>query len=70
MILRHGDYTAGQTLVHLSNDARSMVRLKDAIEIGRGWVWTPFSIESRTPLREGDSVTPTRQGLTTPQSLK
>jgi len=65
VILRHSDYNVGQALVHVGSDSRAIVRLRDAIEIGRGWVWAPFTVESRTPLREGDLPGETRQGLTT-----
>ncbi|MEO8134655.1 MAG: hypothetical protein ABI831_11835, partial [Betaproteobacteria bacterium] len=65
LILRHSDYNPAQALVHISTDSRAIVRLKDAIEIGRGWVWAPFAIESRTALRHDDPVDETRQGMTT-----
>jgi hypothetical protein len=47
LILRHSDYKAGQKLLHIAGNTRLALQLAEAIEIGRGWVWTPFSVPSR-----------------------
>ncbi|MEP6702229.1 MAG: hypothetical protein ABJB04_04500, partial [Betaproteobacteria bacterium] len=48
LILRHSDYKAGQKLLHIAGTSRIALLMSDAIEIGRGWVWTPFTVPSRS----------------------
>ena len=65
LILRHSDYKAGLSVFHISGDSRISLQLGAAIEIGRGWVWSPFAVEGRSA-RAGDSVAEaTTQGMTT-----
>jgi hypothetical protein len=49
LIVRHSDYKAGLKLLHIAGNTRIMLQTGDAIEIGRGWVWTPFIVPLRTP---------------------
>jgi hypothetical protein len=65
LILRHSDYKAGLVVYHISGDFRISLKLGDAIEIGRGWVWTPFIVESKSPKHPGDAAPDATQGMTT-----
>ena len=49
LILRHSDYKSGQRLLHVAGNTRIPLLTSDAIEIGRGWVWTPFVVPARSP---------------------
>jgi hypothetical protein len=66
LILRHSDYKSGQRLLHVAGNTRIPLVMSDAIEIGRGWVWTPFVVPARSPDLTG--ATPlgpdTDQGIT------
>ncbi|MBK9605250.1 MAG: hypothetical protein IPO58_02050 [Betaproteobacteria bacterium] len=64
LILRHSDYKAGLSVLHISGDSRLSLQLGAAIEIGRGWVWSPFAVEGKSA-RVGDPVADTTtQGMT------
>jgi hypothetical protein len=65
LILRQSDYRPGLLVYHISGDSRIWLQLGEAIEIGRGWVWSPFTVESRTPKRPGDTTLDSIQGMTT-----
>ena len=65
LILRHSDYKAGLLLHHISGDSRISLQLNDAIEFGRGWVWTPFTVASKTAQRAGDTGPDSKPGMTT-----
>lgn len=54
LIIRQSDYKAGLVVCHVSGDSRISLQLNNAIEIGRGWVWTPFAVASRPASRPGD----------------
>ena len=63
LILRHSDYKSGQKLLHIAGTARIALQTADALEIGRGWVWTPFTVPARAA--DGDiSSDDVYQGLT------
>ena len=65
LILRQNNYKAGLTVYHISGDSRISLRLGEAIEIGRGWVWAPFAVESKSAQRPEDEVGEATQGMTT-----
>ena len=65
LILRHSDYKAGLSVHHIAGESRITLRLGDAIEIGRGWVWTPFVVESKEAQQPVAAVAEASQGMTT-----
>ena len=65
LILRHSDYKSGLSVHHIAGDSRITLRLGDAIEIGRGWVWTPFAVESKAPQAAAAATSEPGQGMTT-----
>jgi hypothetical protein len=62
LILRHSDYKSGQKLLHIAGNTRIALQMSDALEIGRGWVWTPFVVPARTA--DGDISSDVYQGIT------
>ena len=62
LILRHSDYKSGQKLLHIAGNARIALQMTDALEIGRGWVWTPFTVPTKAA--EGELSNDVYQGLT------
>jgi hypothetical protein len=64
LILRHSHYKPGLLVYHISGDSRISLQLGEAIEIGRGWVWSPFAVESRSAQRSGDLGPDSREGMT------
>ncbi len=64
LILRHSDYKPGQKLLHIAGNARIILQMGEAIEIGRGWVWTPFIVPMRTPEFPGEMPGDLHQGIT------
>ena len=64
LILRHSDYKPGLIGYYVAGDTRVTLKLGDAIEIGRGWVWTTFTVEGRTP-ETGPPEDGLPQGITT-----
>ena len=55
LIVRHSDYKPGLLVYYVSGDTRVSLKLGDAIENGRGWVWVEFTVTGRTPDVEGVS---------------
>jgi hypothetical protein len=64
LILRHSDYKPGMIGYYVSGDTRVTLKLGEAIETGRGWVWTTFTVEGRTP-DGGQPRHAVPQGITT-----
>jgi hypothetical protein len=64
LILRHSDYKAGLLVHHISGDSRIPLHLAEAIEIGRGWVWSPFAVEPAPPPQSVEAGMESRQGMT------
>lgn len=65
LILRHSDHKPGLLVYHISGDSRMSLTLGEAIEIGRGWVWSPFAAESKSAQHPGDTAADATQGMTT-----
>jgi hypothetical protein len=65
LILRQADFRENQSLIHIASDTRSVVKPRTPIEMGRGWVWSSFTVESRAALDKDDPLHFTRQGMTT-----
>ncbi len=64
LILRHSDYKSGLSVHHLAGESQITLRLGDAIEIGRGWVWTPFAVESKDQQAAAALAGDAAQGMT------
>jgi hypothetical protein len=65
LILRQSDYKVGLLVYHISGDSRTSLELGEAIEFGRGWVWSPFTVESKTAQRLSATAPNLRPGMTT-----
>ncbi|MFS8084757.1 MAG: hypothetical protein ACMG6H_03940, partial [Acidobacteriota bacterium] len=65
LIIRQSDYRAGLVVYHISGDSRISLQLGEAIEIGRGWIWSPFGVASRGVQRPGDKVPDSGIDMTT-----
>ena len=65
LIIRQSDYKPAMLGYYVQGDTRVTLRVGDAIETGRGWVWTAFTIEARAPEAGDLRPEPVAQGLTT-----